>query len=274
MPYDQGSAAARSPVLEMDKVSLAFGGVSVLNRISLSVGQSEVLALIGPNGAGKSALLNCVSGVYRPQEGARIEVGGIRIDHLPPHKIARVGVRRTFQGLNLIPDRSVLDNSLLGWTPLFSLNVFSMLARPLRARREEREARERASEIIALCGLEHLADRRCADLPLGILRRVDLARALVSDPKLLLLDEPASGLSHDERPIIGEMVRLALSRKNLSVLWIEHDLDLVFSEAQRAVVLHHGDLIDVGDPRISADRARLISSYKAGRKATASAIAA
>jgi branched-chain amino acid transport system ATP-binding protein len=274
MPYDQGSAAARSPVLEMYKVSLAFGGVSVLNRISLSVSESEVVALIGPNGAGKSALLNCISGVYQPNGGARIEVGGLRIDHLPPHKIARVGVRRTFQGLNLIPERSVLDNILLGWTPLFSLNVFGMLARPLRARREEREARERASEIIALCGLEHLADRRCADLPLGILRRVDLARALVSEPKLLLLDEPASGLSHDERPIIGEMVRLALSRKNLSVLWIEHDLDLVFSEAQRAVVLHHGDLIDVGDPRISTDRARLINSYEAGRKAKASAIAA
>jgi branched-chain amino acid transport system ATP-binding protein len=233
-----------------------------------------VVALIGPNGAGKSALLNCVSGVYRPQEGARIAVGGTCIDHLPPHKIARVGVSRTFQGLNLIPDRSVTDNILLGWTPLFSLNIFGMLAMPLRARREEREARDRTLEIISLCGLANLADRRCADLPLGILRRVDLARALVSEPKLLLLDEPASGLSHDERPIIGEMVRLALSRKDLSVLWIEHDLDLVFSEAQRAVVLHHGDLIDIGDPRIAADRARLISSYKAGRKAAASTIAA
>ena len=274
MPCSKNPAAARSPVLELDKVSLAFGGVRVLNQISLCVSQSEVLALIGPNGAGKSALLNCVSGVYRPQAGARIALGGMRIDHLPPHKIARVGVRRTFQGLNLIPDRSVLDNILLGWTPLFSLSVFGMLARPLRARREEREARERASEIIGLCSLERLADRRCGDLPLGILRRVDLARALVSEPKLLLLDEPASGLSHDERPIIGELVRLALSRKDLSVLWIEHDLDLVFSEAQRAVVLHHGDLIDMGDPRIATDRARLISSYKAGGKEAASAIAA
>jgi branched-chain amino acid transport system ATP-binding protein len=274
MPDSQSPAAAASPVLELDNVSLSFGGVRVLNEISLSVSQSEVLALIGPNGAGKSALLNCVSGVYRPQAGAKIVLGGTRIDHLPPHKIARVGVRRTFQSLNLIPDRSVLDNILLGWTPRFSLNVFGMIARPLRARREEREARERASEIIALCGLESLTDRRCADLPLGILRRVDLARALVSEPKLLLLDEPASGLSHDERPIIGEMARLALSRKDLAVLWIEHDLDLVFSEAQRAVVLHHGDLIDVGDPRVPADRARLISSYKSGRKRAASAIAA
>ncbi len=96
----------------------------------------------------------------------------------------------------------------------------------------------------------------------------------MSEPKLLLLDEPASGLSHDERPIIGEMVRLALSRKDLSVLWIEHDLDLVFSEAQRAVVLHHGDLIDSGDPRIATDRARLISSYKVGGKGAAPAVAA
>ncbi len=132
MPYNESPAAARGPVLELNKVSLAFGGVSVLNQISLSVGQSEVLALIGPNGAGKSALLNCVSGVYRPQEGARIALGGIRIDHLPPHKIARVGVRRTFQGLNLILDRSVLDNILLGGHRC-SAERAGMLARPLRA---------------------------------------------------------------------------------------------------------------------------------------------
>jgi branched-chain amino acid transport system ATP-binding protein len=265
---------AAGPVLELENVSLSFGGVTVLDRISLTVGQSEVLALIGPNGAGKSALLNCISGVYRPQPGARITLAGTRIDHLPPHKIARIGMGRTFQNLNLIPERSVFDNVLLGWTPRFSLNVFGMLARPLRARREEAEARERASEMIALCGLAQIAERRCADLPLGLLRRVDLARALVGEPKLLLLDEPASGLSHDERPLIGEMVRLTLSRKELAVMWIEHDLDLVLSTSQRAIVLHHGDLIDIGDPRVASDRNRLIHSYKSGRKRTDPAAAA
>jgi branched-chain amino acid transport system ATP-binding protein len=268
----QDSINASAPVLDVEGLSLSFGGVKVLNRISLTLVQSEVVALIGPNGAGKSALLNCVSGVYRPEPGAKIVLVGKRIDRLTAHRRARAGLGRTFQGLNLVPHRSVLDNVLLGWTPRFSLSAFGMLARPLRASCEEREARERALETIALCGLEPFATRRCADLPLGILRRVDLARALVSEPKLLLLDEPASGLSHDERPLIGDMVRLALSRKKLSVLWIEHDLDLVFSEAQRAVVLHHGDLIDIGDPRIDFDRERLIGSYKSGRKDAASTI--
>jgi branched-chain amino acid transport system ATP-binding protein len=264
---------AADPVLALADVSLSFGGARVLNQISLTVAPSEVLALIGPNGAGKSALLNCISGVYRPEPGAEIGLAGTRIDALPPHKIARIGIGRTFQGLNLIPHRSVLDNVLLGWTPRFSLNLFGTLARPWRARREESEARERAIDIIALCGLQRFLEHRCADLPLGILRRVDLARALVGEPKLLLLDEPASGLSHDERPMIGDMVRLALSRKRLAVLWIEHDLDLVFSEAQRAVVLHHGDEVDVGDPRVPSDRARLIGSYKLGRKSGVSAVA-
>jgi branched-chain amino acid transport system ATP-binding protein len=128
--------------------------------------------------------------------------------------------------------------------------------------------------MIALCGLAQVSERRCADLPLGILRRVDLARALVGEPKLLLLDEPASGLSHDERPLIAEMVRLTLSRKELAVLWIEHDLDLVLSVSQRAMVLHHGDLIDIGDPRVASDRSRLIQSYKSGHKGTNPAAAA
>ena len=104
-------------MLELENVSLSFGGVTVLDHISLTEGPSEVLALIGPNGAGKSALLNCISGVYRPQRGAKITLAGMRIDQLPPHKIARIGMGRTFQNLNLIPERSVLDNVLLGWTP-------------------------------------------------------------------------------------------------------------------------------------------------------------
>jgi branched-chain amino acid transport system ATP-binding protein len=270
MPDSRNALHSSAPVLAIEGLSLSFGGVKVLNGISLALGESEVVSLIGPNGAGKSALLNCISGVYRPERGVRITLAGTRIDRLPAHRRAGVGLRRTFQGLNLVADLSVLDNVLLGWTPRFSLSVFGMLARPVLASREEKEARERAFETIALCGLEPFATQRCADLPFGILRRVDLARALVGEPKLLLLDEPASGLSHDERPLIGEMVRLALSKKRLSVLWIEHDLDLVLSEAQCAVVLHHGDLIDSGDPRVLADRSRLIQSYKAGRKGVAS----
>lgn len=258
--------SSTSSTLQASDVSLSFGGVKVLDKVHLTINESEVVALIGPNGAGKSALLNCISGVYRADAEARIILTGLRIDGLPPYKIARMGISRTFQGSNFISQRSVLDNVLLGWTTRFSLNVFGMLARPRRARLEEAEAREKAFEVMNLCRLDSVRDEQCAALPLGILRRVDLARALMSEPRLLLLDEPASGLSHDERPIISEMVRLALRQKKLAVLWIEHDLDLVFTEAQRAIVLHHGQEIDTGDPTIESDRARLIRSYKQGRR--------
>ncbi len=252
-------------VLELRNVTLAFGGVRVLNGVDLDLGAAEVVAVIGPNGAGKSALLNCICGVYRAAAASGIRLDGQRIDGLAPHKIARLGVRRTFQGLNLVPQASVRDNILLGWTACFGLGLFGTLGRPWRALREEAQALERVGEMADLCGLSSLLDTRCAELPLGVLRRVDLARALVGEPRLLLLDEPASGLSHDERPLIGEMVRLARSRAGLSVLWIEHDLDLVLAEAERAVVLHHGELIDEGDPRRASDRVRIVEAYKHGR---------
>ncbi|MFG1416918.1 ATP-binding cassette domain-containing protein [Xanthobacter sp. V0B-10] len=258
---------AEAPRLSLRSVSLEFGGVSVLDHITLDLAPGEVLALIGPNGAGKSALLNCVSGIYRPSAGSSIAVDGARIDRLPPHGIIRAGVSRTFQGMHLVGGLSVLENVLLGLVPRFRLGAFSSLLLPLRALREERENTARAAALLELTGLAGAAHERCADLPLGILRRVDLARALASEPALLLLDEPASGLAHDERPLIAEMIGLARSRNDLSVLWIEHDLDLVLSVAERAAVLHHGELIHQGDPRREAGRRHIIAAYKNGRQA-------
>ncbi|MFG1359157.1 ABC transporter ATP-binding protein [Xanthobacter pseudotagetidis] len=261
-----------APRLSLDAVSLEFGGVSVLNSITLDVAPGEVLALIGPNGAGKSALLNCISGIYRPAAGSRIAIDGARIDQLPAHRVIRAGVRRTFQGMHLVGELTVLENVLLGLAPRFHLGAFASLALPLRALREERENTKRAEAVLERTGLGGVARERSADLPLGVLRRVDLARALVGAPALLLLDEPASGLSHDERPLIAEMIALARgARADLAVLWIEHDLDLVLSVAERAAVLHHGELIHVGDPRREDERRRIVAAYKGGRPAAAEA---
>ncbi len=264
MPEPQ-QPSTPGPVLELNRVSLTFGGVRVLNGVDLAVAPGEVVALIGPNGAGKSALINCVGGVYRAEGASAIRLGGQRIEALPAHAIARRGVMRTFQGLHLVRTLSVLDNIRLGWAARFDLGLAGTLALPWRAIAAEQEARRRAEETAELCGLSGLLATPCSELPLGVLRRVDLARALVSEPRLLLLDEPASGLSHEERPLIGEMVRLARLRAGLSVLWVEHDLDLVLSEAQRAVVLHHGERIAEGDPRLASDRARIVAAYKHGR---------
>lgn len=250
--------------LDLAGVNLSFGGLQVLRDVSLTLRVGEVLALIGPNGAGKSALLNCIGGIYAPSAGSEIRLGGTRIDGLAPHRIARLGVGRTFQGLKLVRERSVLDNILLGATPQFSFNAIGSLIFVARTRREERAAHDRACAMADLCGLSDLLPTSVAGLPLGILRRVDLARALLREPKVLLLDEPASGLSHDERPLIGDMVRIARSLRGLSVLWIEHDLDLVLSQAQRAVVLHHGAVIATDDPQCKSGHARLLHAYRKG----------
>jgi branched-chain amino acid transport system ATP-binding protein len=264
MPPDNKSSALPAHVLRVRGLNLSFGGLHVLHDVDLTLHESEVLALIGPNGAGKSALLNCVSGIYTPDAGTAISLRDTRLDGLPPHRIARLGIGRTFQGLKLMRERSVLDNILLGWTPRFSFNALGSLVFAARTQREEREALARAHEMAELCGLTDRLHAACADQPLGVLRRTDLARALLCEPQILLLDEPASGLSHEERPLIGEMVRVARSRKGLSVLWIEHDLDLVLSEAERAVVLHHGKVITTDDPRSASGKSRLLNAYKYG----------
>ncbi|SDV48949.1 ABC transporter ATP-binding protein [Chitinasiproducens palmae] len=264
-----GEHAATRPLLELQALSLRFGGLRVLHDVNLQVGRSEVVALIGPNGAGKSALLNCVSGVYRPQRESRILLDGQRIDTLGAHRVAAAGVARTFQGLHLAAGLSVRDNILLGLAARDGVGAARALLRPLSQWRRERAAREAVETIAAQCRLDDVLARPVGDLPLGVLRRVDLARALIGQPRLLLLDEPASGLSHDERPLIGEMVRLARAQAGLSVLWIEHDLELVLNEASRAVVLHHGELVESGDPRVATERARIITGYKHGRQLAA-----
>lgn len=264
---DFSNAAGDAPkaLLRLEKLSLSFGGLKVLQDISLTVPQSEVLALIGPNGAGKSALLNCISGVYRAAVGSSISLDGQRLENLPPHRISAAGVSRTFQGLQLASSLSVLDNILLGLVPRFRGGIGAALLRPMHTLHTERQAQDDARDIASQCRLDDLLHVACSELPLGVLRRVDLARALVSRPRLLLLDEPASGLSHDERPLIGEMVKFARSQRGLAVVWIEHDLDLVLNQAERAVVLHHGEFIGEDDPRHPDGRARIVSAYKHGR---------
>lgn len=261
--FSSSGAASR---LSIRQLSLAFGGLQVLRGIDLDLWPSQVVALIGPNGAGKSALLNCVSGIYRPDVHSRIALSGQRIDGLPAHRIAAAGVSRTFQGLQLAGGLSVLDNILAGLSGLPGLGLAASLWRPFAARQAENDARHRAHEAAERCGLAEFLHVPCASLPLGVLRRVDLARALVRRPQLLLLDEPASGLSHDERPLISEMVDLARAQGDLAVLWIEHDLELVLNVAERAVVLHHGELVDSGDPRNEGERARIVASYTYGKQ--------
>lgn len=254
-----------SPLLRIESLSLAFGGLTVLDNVDLEVGHGEVMALIGPNGAGKTALLNCISGIYRAAGDSRIWLEQARIEHLASHRIAARGVARTFQHAHILDSLTVLENVLLGLSPCVRCGVMTRLTAPWRALREERDLRRRAMEALRRCGIDHLAGEPADGLALGVRRRADLARALVSEPSLLLLDEPASGLAHNERALILELIDIARSERGVGVVWIEHDLDLVVSAADRVTVMHHGQVVATGRPRQSdGERQALIDAYMHG----------
>lgn len=256
----------KPPSLKVEDVSLQFGGLTVLHDICLDVSPGDVLALIGPNGAGKSALLNCITGVYRPSAQSRIELRGNRIDRTAAHKLRAMGLSRTFQHVNLMPEMNAIENVLLGLNQVLPTTLTPLLARPFHARKRDAEQRVFAIELLRMCGVSEKFQRTSASLmPLGIRRRVDLARALASKPSVLLLDEPASGLSHEERALIPELISIAQTQRDLAVIWIEHDLDLVLSHANRVIVLHHGKVIrDAALTENPSSRAAVIQAYMTG----------
>jgi len=252
-------------MVEIEKLCLSFGGLRVLQDISLTVKSGETLCLLGPNGAGKTALINCITGVYAPEPSTRIWVEGQRIDNIPGTRRRKLGVGRTFQHANLMPDLTGLENALLGLATEYGGGIAGYLARPFRARNVERAMVARAEEMLSHCGVLAYRDMKAGAMPLGIRRRVDLARALVGEPKVLLLDEPASGLAQEERGLIADLLTIARTQERLAVIWIEHDLDLVLASADRAMVLHHGQMVRE-EPIIDAgeSRARIVHSYMTG----------
>lgn len=256
----------KAPSLKVEDVSLQFGGLAVLHNICLDVSPGDVLALIGPNGAGKSALLNCITGIYQPSASSRIELRGNRIDRTATHKRRAMGLSRTFQHVNLVPEMNAIENVLLGLSQELPTTLAPLLMRPFRAQKQDAAQRAFAMEMLRMCGVsENYRVTPASLLPLGIRRRVDLARALACKPSVLLLDEPASGLSHEERALIPELVSIAQAQRDLAVVWIEHDLDLVLSHANRVIVLHHGKVIrDTELMNNPSSRAAVIQAYMTG----------
>ncbi|MBX3598868.1 MAG: ATP-binding cassette domain-containing protein [Rhizobiaceae bacterium] len=254
------------PLIEIANLSLSFGGLTVLKDINLSINAGEVLCLLGPNGAGKTALVNCITGVYAPDPSARILVEGQPIHSVPGHERRKMGISRTFQHVHLVQELSGLENTLLGLAPEFSYGLMRYLALPFGARREAVAMKEKAEAMLQRCGAWDYRDTPASAMPLGIRRRVDLARALVSSPRILLLDEPASGLTHDERDLIAELLEIAQAQEKLAVIWIEHDLDLVLASADRAAILHHGQLVrlEAIEPTPES-RNRIVQSYMTGQ---------
>jgi branched-chain amino acid transport system ATP-binding protein len=239
------SSAGRSQVLEVSDLQVRFGGVVAIDDVSFAVERGEVCGLIGPNGAGKTTVFNCISRLVTPSRGDVLLDGESLLRHRP-HAIAELGIARTFQQLGLLPDESVLDNVLLGAREQRSASSIAAL-RPRPAL--ESRLRDEAAALLELLQLDGVSRAVPGELPIGTLKRVELARALMALPTLILLDEPANGLSHGEVDELGDLLLDLRRRFDLTLLLVEHHMGLVTRVADRAVVLDFGRVIASGPPR-------------------------
>jgi len=235
------------PLLEVDDIALRFGGIVALDGVSFTIEDGQILGLIGPNGAGKTTLFNCVSRLYTPNRGD-VRFEGKSILNRAPHRIAEIGIARTFQNLALFGPQTVLDNIRIGGHARSRSNFISDALTPQGMRHKETVLSETAGLLLKLLDLEDVAMRRADGLPLGTRKRVELARALAAEPKLLLLDEPAGGLNHGEVAELGSLIRRVRDERQVTVLLVEHHMNLVMSVSDKVVALDFGRKIAEGTP--------------------------
>jgi branched-chain amino acid transport system ATP-binding protein len=247
-------------LLRVENVSVRFGGVRALDGVSCEVNAGEICGLIGPNGAGKTTLFNCITRLYPVASGA-IWLGGKRIDAVPARGIVSLGIARTFQNLGIYPDMSVEENVALGAHHSHGGRFFETVVRPFASDAKERAMTQSCATILRALDLDRYAQARAGNLPYGTLKRVEIARALATRPRLLLLDEPAAGLNHGERIEFGNLIRRIRDEFDLTVLLVEHQMGLVMGLCSRLLVLHLGQLLSQGTPaEISADPA-VVTAY-------------
>lgn len=253
------------PVLEVSSVSMNFGGLRALNEVDLKVHPREIVALIGPNGAGKTTFFNCITSIYVPTEGDVwfTAKGGsrTRINGMKPNLVTALGMARTFQNIRLFKNMSVLENVMIARHCRTKAGILGALFRPPSVRREEQEIMERSYELLKYIGLHNLYNERADNLPYGAQRRLEIARALATEPSLLLLDEPAAGMNPQETEVLKQLVLKIRNEMDMAVLLIEHDMSMVMSLSERVYVMEYGCLIAEGTPAEVSRDPRVIKAY-------------
>jgi len=256
----QRGFAIGAPILELEGVSLRFGGVKALTNISFNVLEHEIRAIIGPNGAGKSSMLNVINGVYRPQEGT-IKMRGQLLSEMTPNRAAQIGISRTFQNIALFKGMTVLDNIMAGCSLREHANFLEIALQLPRARREETENREKVEHIIEFLQIEHIRKTPVKRLPYGLQKRVELGRALAAEPKILLLDEPMAGMNIEEKQDMCRFILDVNDHFGTTVVLIEHDMGVVMDLSDRVVVLDYGKKIGDGPPDEVRSNPEVIKAY-------------
>jgi branched-chain amino acid transport system ATP-binding protein len=257
---EQKTLSTTSPILDVQDVSITFGGLKAVQNFSMSLPAGGLYGLIGPNGAGKTTAFNLLTGVYAPQTGS-VSVDGHQVNGRKPFKIVHAGLARTFQNIRLFGELSVLDNVKLGAQMRREHSIWGTLLRSNATVYAERSADIRSRELLEVFGLSSRANEQARNLPYGDQRRLEIARALATAPKVLLLDEPAAGMNPQEKIELMQLIRFVRERFSVAVLLIEHDMKLVMNICERITVLDHGETIAVGTPEEIRGNAKVIEAY-------------
>ena len=247
---------AAVPLLVADNVRKEFGGLLAVNDLDFTIPERSIVSLIGPNGAGKTTFFNMLTGLYRATSGTIVD-----ITDKPPHAITKLGVGRTFQNIRLFPQMTALENVLVGMHSRLKGGILGSIFGLPRVRREEREAEEKARELLAFSGLKRVDDQLAESLAYGDQRRLEVARALATEPKLLLLDEPTAGMNPQETVAFLDFVAKLREERPIAILLIEHDMKVVMGASERVTVLDYGEKIAEGSPNEVQQDERVIEAY-------------
>jgi branched-chain amino acid transport system ATP-binding protein len=257
------AGGAGAPMLDCQQVERRFGGLVALTGVDMQIRRGEIFGLVGPNGSGKTTLTNAITGFYPPQKG-HIVLDGRDITGMAPHAVARLGVARTFQNLALFNGMTVLDNILLGRHVHMRPSVLRTALYTLLARNDEIRHRIAVEEVIDFLQLQGVRDELVDVIPIGLKKRVELARALVAEPSFLILDEPMAGMNQEEKEYMARFVLDARDERGVTVLLIEHHMDIITGICDRMLVLSYGQVIDTGIPREVIKDPRVIKAYLGG----------